>query len=102
VVRVNFVGKKKGEKSSKILYYQKLLNLSCAIKYGIPDEAGNGIVRLLSKASNTCSRAILKPAVIYWFVSLEHAYQICLTFIFNVERLLWSETFVPNNLSEDD
>ena len=34
---VNFVGKKKGEKLTKIVYYQKLLNLSRTIKYGKPD-----------------------------------------------------------------
>ena len=37
VVRVNFVGKKKGRKLTKTLYYQKLLNLSRAIKNGKPD-----------------------------------------------------------------
>ena len=34
---INFVGKKKGKKLTKILYYRKILNLSCAIKYGTPD-----------------------------------------------------------------
>ena len=31
------MGQKKGEKLTKIKYYQKLLNLSRAIKYGKPD-----------------------------------------------------------------
>ena len=37
MVRVNFVGKRKGKKMTKILYYKQLLNLSRATKYGKPD-----------------------------------------------------------------
>ena len=37
VVRVNYVGQKKGKKLTKIMNYQKLLNLSRAIKNGKSD-----------------------------------------------------------------
>ena len=61
VVCANFVGKKKEKKLTKNSYHKKLLNLSRTIllqKTGY--EAATGIVRLLSKASDTGSSRHIK------------------------------------------
>jgi len=71
MVRVNFVRQKKGKDLTKILYKQKLLNLSHAIKYGKPDMRPVPVFSdYLEKLVIPTSRAIQKKAVIYQFVSL--------------------------------
>jgi len=73
VVRVNFVGQKKTKKLTTILYYNQLLNLSRATKYGKSDIRPVPVLSdYLVKLVIPASRAILKPAVIYRVVSLRH------------------------------
>ena len=71
VVRANLVGQKKENKLTKILYHKKILDLSHAIRFKKPDMRPVPVLSdYLVKLVIPASRAILKPVVIYRFVSL--------------------------------
>ena len=68
VIHANFEKRRKVDQKSVL---QKITQLISRYLVGQPGyEASNGIVRLLSKVSNTGFSRHIKPAVIYRFVSL--------------------------------